>query len=97
MVASVVRPMQKKRNNPQANPSGFAYVRIALELTLEISFDAIIALAFSIFEHIRIKYNVCYSIVLFFFVLDLRAKLLFLVILILSLIIIYQKYLYYVF
>jgi len=97
MVASVVRPMQKKRNNPQANPSGFASVRIALELTLEISFDAIIALAFSIFEHIRIKYNVCYSIVLFFFVLDLRAKLLFLVILILSLIIIYQKYLYYVF
>jgi len=66
MVASVVRPMQKKRNNPQANPSWFAYVRIALELTLEISFDAIVALAFSIFEHIRIKYNVCYSIVLFF-------------------------------
>ncbi len=47
--------MQKKRNNPQANPSGFAYVRAALELTLEISFDTIIALAFSISKRIRIR------------------------------------------
>ncbi len=58
--------MQKKRNNPQANPSEFAYVRVALELTLEISFDAITALAFSIFKYIRIEHNVCYSVVLFF-------------------------------
>ncbi len=58
--------MQKKRNNPQANSSEFAYVRIALELALEISFDTIIALAFSMFEHIRIEHNVCYSVVLFF-------------------------------
>jgi len=70
--------MQKKRNNPQSNPSEFAYVRIALELTLEISFDAIILLAFNMFEHIRIEHNVRYSIVLFFFTLSLRAKLLFL-------------------
>ncbi len=89
--------MQKNRNNPQANSSEFAYVRIALELILEISFDAIIALAFSIFEHIRIEYNICYSVVLFFFALNLRTKLLFLVILILSLIVIYQKHLYYIF
>ncbi len=54
--------MQKNRNNPQANSSEFAYVRIVLELILEISFDAIIALAFSIFEHIRIEYNICYSV-----------------------------------
>jgi hypothetical protein len=46
----VVRSMQKKRNNPQANSSEFAYVRIALELILEISFNTIIALAFSIFR-----------------------------------------------
>jgi len=78
VVASVVRPMQKKRNNPQPNSSEFAYVRVALELTLEISFDAIILLAFSMFEHIRIEHNVRYSVVLFFFVLDLRTKLLFL-------------------
>ncbi len=71
-LASVVRSMQKKRNNPQANPSGFAYVRIALELALEISFDAIATLVFSIFEHIRMKHNVCYSVVLFFFALVLR-------------------------
>jgi len=64
--------MQKKRNNPQANPSGFAYVRIALELALEISFDAIATLVFSIFEHIRMKRIVCYSVVLFFFALVLR-------------------------
>ena len=89
--------MQKKRNNPQANSSEFAYVKIALKLILEISFDAIIALAFSIFEHIRIEHNVCYSIVLIFFALNLRTKLLFLVILTLSLIIIYQKHLYYIF
>jgi len=89
--------MQKKRNNPQANPSEFAYVRIALELALEISFDAIIALAFSISEHIRIEYDVRYSVVLFFLALNLRAKLLFFVILTLSLIITYQKHLCYVF
>jgi len=89
--------MQKKRNNPQANSSGFAYVRAALELTLEISFDAIDVLAFSMSKHIRIEYNVCYSVILFFFALDLRAKLLFFVILILFLIIIYQKHLYYIF
>jgi hypothetical protein len=81
--------MQKKRNNPQANSSGFAYVRIALELILEISFDAIIALAFSMFEHIRIEHNVRYNVDLFFFALNLRTKLLFLVILTLSLIITY--------
>jgi len=67
--------MQKKRNNPQSNPSGLAYVRVALELTLKISFDAIILLAFSMFEHIRIEHNVRYSVVLFFFALNLRAKL----------------------
>jgi hypothetical protein len=81
--------MQIKRNNPQANPSGFAYARVALGLALEISFDAITALAFSISEHICIEHNVCYSIVLFFFALNLRTKFLFLVILILFLIIIY--------
>jgi len=89
--------MQKKRNNPQANSSEFAYVRIALELTLEISFDTMIALAFNMSKHIRIEHNVRYNVVLFFFALNLRAKLLFLVILTLSLIIIYQKHLYYVF
>jgi len=57
--------MQKKRNNPQANPSEFAYVRAALELTLEISFDTITALAFSIFKHICIEYNICYSVYFF--------------------------------
>jgi len=70
--------MQKKRNNPQPNRSEFAYVRIALELTLEISFDAIILLAFNMSKYIRIEHNVCYSVVLFFFALNLRAKLLFL-------------------
>ncbi len=70
--------MQKKRNNPQANTSEFAYVRVALELTLEISFDAIATLAFSMSKHIRIEHNVCYSV---FFALNLRTKLLFLVIL----------------
>jgi len=70
--------MQKKRNNPQSNPSEFAYVKVALELTLEISFDAIILLAFSMFKHIRIEHNVRYSVVLFFFALDLRTKLSFL-------------------
>jgi len=69
--------MQKKRNNPQPNPSEFAYVRVALGLTLEISFDAMILLVFSMFEHICIEHNVCYSVVLFFFALDLRTKLLF--------------------
>jgi len=59
--------MQKKRNNPQSNPSEFAYVRAALKLTLEISFDAIILLAFSISKYIRIEHNVRYSVVLFFF------------------------------
>jgi len=89
--------MQKKRNNPQANPSGFAYVRVALELTLEISFDAINALAFSMSRHIHIEHDVCYSVVLFFFALNLRAKLSFLVILTLFLIITHQKHLHYVF
>jgi len=70
--------MQKKRNNPQPNPSGFAYVRVALELTLEISFDAIILLAFSMSKHICIEHNIRYSVVLLFFALNLRAKLLFL-------------------
>jgi len=70
--------MQKKRNNPQSNSSEFAYIRVALELTLEISFDAIILLVFSMFEHIRIEHNVRYSVVLFFFALNLRAKFLFL-------------------
>jgi len=97
VVASVVRPMQKKRNNSQANPSEFAYVRIALELALEISFDAINELAFSISRHIRIEHNVRYSVVLIFFALDLRAKLLFLVILTLFLIITHQKHLHYIF
>jgi len=68
----------KKKKNPQPNSSGFAYVRAALELALEISFGAVNALAFSISKHIRIEYNICYSVVFFFFVLDLRAKLLFL-------------------
>jgi len=68
--------MQKKRNNPQPNPSGFAYIRAALGLTLEISSDAIILLAFSMSKHIRIEHNVRYSVV-FFFALNLRAKLLF--------------------
>jgi len=67
--------MQKKRNNPQSNPSEFAYVRAALKLTLEISFDAIILLAFSMSKHIRIEHNVRYSVVLFFFALNLRTKL----------------------
>ncbi len=69
--------MQKKKN-PESNPSGFAYVRAALELSLEVSFDAMLALAFSMSKHIRIEHNVCYSVVFFFFALDLRAKLLFL-------------------
>jgi hypothetical protein len=58
--------MQKKRNNPQTNPSKFAYVRIALELALEISFAIIIALAFSMSKYIRIEHNVYYSVVLSF-------------------------------
>jgi len=70
--------MPKKKKNPEPNPSGFAYVRTALELSLEISFDAVNALALSMSEHICIKYNVCYSVIFFFFALDLRAKLLFL-------------------
>ncbi len=70
--------MQKKKKNPKPNPSGFADVRAALELSLEISFDAMLALAFSMSKHIRIKHNVRYSIVFFFFALDLRAKLSFL-------------------
>ncbi len=65
-LASVVRPMLKKRNNPQANPSEFAYVRIALELALEISFDAITALAFSISRYVCIEHNICYSVFLIF-------------------------------
>ncbi len=68
--------MQKKKN-PKSNSSEFAYIRVALELLLEISFDAINALAFSISKYIRIEYNVCYSVVFFSFALDLRAKLLF--------------------
>jgi len=36
-----------------------------------------LALAFSMFEHIRIEHNVRYSVVFFFFALNLRAKLLF--------------------
>jgi len=55
--------MQKKNNNSQPNSSGFAYVRIALKLALEISFDTINALVFNIFKYIRIEYNICYSIV----------------------------------
>jgi len=70
--------MQKKKNNPEPNPSGFAYVRAALGLSLEISFSAVLALAFSMSKHICVEYNVRYSIVFFFFVLNLRAKLLFL-------------------
>jgi len=69
--------MQKKINNSQSNSSEFAYVRIALELILEISFNAIILLAFSMFRYIRIEYDVRYNVVLFFFALNLRAKLLF--------------------
>ncbi len=68
--------MQKKKN-PEPNPSEFAYVRAALELLLEISFGAVNTLAFSISKHICIEHNICYSIVFFFFVLDLRVKLLF--------------------
>jgi len=60
--------MQKKKKNPQPNPSGFAYVRVALELLLEISFDAVNALAFSMSKHIRIEHNICYSVVFFSFV-----------------------------
>jgi len=67
-----------KKKNPKSNPSEFAYVRVALGLSLEVSFDAVLALAFSMSRHIRIEHNVCYSVVFFFFVLDLRAKLLFL-------------------
>ncbi len=70
--------MQKKKKNSQSNSSEFAYVRVALRLLLEISFDAINTLAFSMFKHIRIEHNVCYNVVFFFFALDLRAKLLFL-------------------
>ncbi len=70
--------MQKKKKNPQPNPSEFAYVRAALGLSLEISFDAVNTLAFSMFGHIRIEHNVRYSVVFFFFALDLRTKLLFL-------------------
>ncbi len=62
--------MQKKRNNPQANPSGFAYVRAALGLALEISSGAMAALAFSMSGHIRIEHDVRYSVVFFFFALD---------------------------
>ncbi len=81
MIASVVRPNAKKKKNPEPSPSGFAYVRAALGLLLEISFDAVNALAFSISKHIRIEHNIRYSVVFFFFVLDLRTKLLFLSIL----------------
>ncbi len=70
--------MQKKKKNPQSNPSEFAYVKVALKLLLEISFDAINTLAFSMFRHICIEHNVRYSVVFFFFALNLRAKLLFL-------------------
>ncbi len=77
VLASVVRPNAKKKKT-QSNSSEFAYVRIALELTLEISFDTINTLAFSISKYICIEHNICYNIVFFFFVLDLRAKLLFL-------------------
>jgi len=67
----LVRFMQKKRNNSQANPSEFAYVRVALGLALEISSDAIDALAFSMSRYIRIEHNVRYSVVLFFFALEI--------------------------
>jgi len=70
--------MQKKKKTPKSNPSEFAYIRVALELLLEISFDTMLALAFSMSRHIRIEYNIYYSVVFFFFVLDLRTKLLFL-------------------
>jgi len=90
-VASVLRPMQKKRKNPKASPSEFAYVRAALGLALVISSCAINALVFSMSKHIRIEQNNYYSVVSFFFALNLRAKLLFLVELTLSLIIIYQN------
>ena len=66
--------MQKKRNNPQANPSEFAYVRVALKLTLEISFNAIIALAFSISKHIRIEHNIRYSVNFFFFCIKPKSE-----------------------
>ncbi len=69
--------MPKKKKTPKPNPSGFAYVRAALGLSLEISFDAVNTLAFSMSRHICIKHNICYSVVFFFFALDLRAKLLF--------------------
>jgi len=89
--------MPKKINNPKKNSSEFAYVRVALGLALEISSNAIAALVFSISRYICIEHNICYSIILFYFALNLSIKLLFFVILILSLIIIYQKYLYYIF
>jgi len=66
--------MQKKRNNPKANSSGFGYVRVALELALDISFCAIDALAFSMSKHIRIEHNVSYSVVLFFFCIKFESQ-----------------------
>ncbi len=70
--------MQKKKKNPQPNPSEFAYVRAALGLSLEVSFDAMNTLAFSMSRHIHIEHDVRYSVVFFFFALNLRAKLPFL-------------------
>jgi len=80
-IASVVRPNAKKKKPPKPNPSGLAYVRAALGLSLEVSFDAVNTLPFSMSRHIRIEHNICYSVIFFFFALNLRAKLLFLSIL----------------
>jgi len=82
--------MQKKRKNPKANPSGFAYIRVALGLALVISSRAINTLAFSMSRYIRIEQDNYYS-VFFFFALNLRAKLLFFVELTLSLIVTHQN------
>ncbi len=54
---------KKEKKNPQPNPNGFAYIRAALGLTQEISFDTINALAFSMSRHIRIEHNICYIVV----------------------------------
>jgi len=47
--------MEKEKETPKANPIEFAYVRIALEVMLEISLNTIDALEFNVSRYIRIK------------------------------------------
>ncbi len=70
--------MEKEKETPKANPIEFAYVRIALEVMLEISLNTIDALEFNVSRYIRIKQASWFSVVFLFFLLSLRAKLLFL-------------------